>query len=98
MSQMNIALTISYTPKEVKTVIFQMGSIKAPVINGFPMLFYQQYQHIVRLDVTKVILMCLNNKSLLDDINVTHIALIPKLKDPGGMTHFLLYQYLHCAL
>ena len=44
--------------------------------------FWQKYWHIMGKDASKVILNCLNSTFLLDNINHTNIALIPKVRSP----------------
>ena len=79
---MNSKLTTMYTIEEVELAIKEMASLKAPGPDGMPLLFYQTYWTDVGMDISQVVLSCLNSGSLLNSINHTFITLIPKVKNP----------------
>ena len=54
------------------------------------LFFYKSFCHIVGKDVTEVVLNALNSGFVLDSINSTFIALIPKIKDPQKVSDFRL--------
>ena len=45
-----------YVADEVKTTLFQMHPSKAPGPNGMSPIFFQKFWHIVRHDVTTIVL------------------------------------------
>ena len=65
-----------------------MHPSKAPNLDGMTAFFFQNFWHIVSAGVTNVVLSCLNSGIILRNINNTHIALIPKAKDPKLITQY----------
>ncbi|CAM9001934.1 unnamed protein product [Rhodiola kirilowii] len=86
--EMNKGLMEEFTEEEVRNALFQMCPTKAPGPDGFSALFYQKCWHIVKDDVTEVVLRCLNNKILDSQLNATNIVLIPKVKDAMSLEQF----------
>ncbi len=65
-----------------------MYPTKAPGPDGMSAIFYQTYWEIVGPKVTQAILSILHSGYMLCKINYTHIALIPKIKEPKRITDF----------
>ncbi|XP_058724620.1 uncharacterized protein LOC131596076 [Vicia villosa] len=80
--------TNSFTALEVKEALLQMAPLKAPGPDGLPALFFQKYWSTVGSDVTNLALEILNNNKNPGVINDTHIALIPKCKNPSSPKDF----------
>lgn len=78
--EMNAKLTTPYTGEELEFAKKDISPLKAPRPDGMPPLFYQTYWSEVGMDITQVVLSCLNSGSILKSINHTFIALIPKVK------------------
>ena len=53
-----------------------------PGPDGLPPMFFQHYWEIIRDDVSKAVLNCLNTGFIPPSINKTFITLIPKVKSP----------------
>ncbi len=85
---MNEGFLVPFTNEEVKFALFQMHPSKAPSPNGMTNLFYQKIWHIVEHDVCLAVLDFLNNGHMLKNVNSTHIALIPKVKNSESMSNF----------
>ena len=65
-----------------------MEPITAPGPNGMPPLFYQSFWSTVGKDVCFAVLDYLHNCKIPKEINLTHIALIPKVKSPERIIEF----------
>ena len=74
--------------EEVRFALFQIYPSKAPGPDGMTAFFFQKFWQIVGADVTNAVLSCLNFGIILRNINNTHIALIPKTKDPELITQY----------
>ena len=65
-----------------------MKPISAPGPDGMPPLFYQSFWSLIGVDITSVVLDCLNNCKIPLEINSTYITLIPKVKSPELITDY----------
>ena len=86
--EMNEELSREFTPGEVAVALKQMAPLKAPGLDGLPPLFYHKYWYLIRDEVTKAILTCLNTGKILKAINHTYITLIPKVQNPEVVVDF----------
>jgi hypothetical protein len=66
----------------VQSAFHNMAPLKALSPDGFLAEFFQKNWNLVREDICSTIIGSLNIGILLDFLNMTHIALIPKLKNP----------------
>ncbi|XP_048494745.1 uncharacterized protein LOC125494904 [Beta vulgaris subsp. vulgaris] len=82
------SLTKSVTFEEVKLVVFQMGSLKAPGPDGIPAQFYQQYWSTVGTDIWKAVSHFFSTGYILREWNYTNICLIPKTERPEEASQF----------
>lgn len=87
-NKMNNFLLEDFLDDEVKTTLFQMHPTKAPGLDSMNPLFFQHYWHIVGSDVSRAVIDCLNSMTMLSNINLSHITLVPKRKNPDSMSHF----------
>ena len=87
-AEMNNNLDRLYIAEEVQRALHQMAPLTAPGPNGMSPIFYKSFWHIVGKDVTEVVLNALNSSFVLDSLNSTFIALIPKIKDPKKVSNF----------
>lgn len=78
--EMNNDLVAPYTEEEIIIALKQMHPTKAPGPDGMPALFYKKFWHVVGRDVTDYVLNILNNGAPIENINHTHVVLIPKKK------------------
>ena len=65
-----------------------MHPSKSPGSDGMSPFFFQNFLHIVRLDVTLAVLSVLHSGRYLKKMNFTHIVLIPKKNDPQYIMNF----------
>ena len=77
---MNAVLNASFREDEVKEALKQMAPLKAPGLDGMPLLFYQHFWGVVDNDVTNSVPSWLNSGIIPHPINHTFITLIPKIK------------------
>lgn len=86
--QMNLELTRPHTSKEVRTSLFDMHPLKSPGPDGLSVVFYQKFWPIVGNSVIKTTLDFLNENIFCENLNYTHIVLIPKCKSSELITQF----------
>ncbi|KAJ0935111.1 putative RNA-directed DNA polymerase [Helianthus annuus] len=82
------------TREEVKSAMFSIGENKAPGPDGYTSAFFKNSWEIVGDEVTKAILEFSNNGKLLQQINHTIIALVPKVANPNSVSD---YQPISCC-
>ncbi|KAH1122316.1 hypothetical protein J1N35_005476 [Gossypium stocksii] len=87
-SSMNENLLKTFTKDEIWLAVKSMSPLKAPGIDGYPALFYQQYWHIIGDEVTHFCLEVLNGRVEFGEINKTHLVLIPKVDKPKNLSQF----------
>ncbi|KAA3451486.1 reverse transcriptase [Gossypium australe] len=80
----NEDLLAPFNEDEVLTALKGMRPTKAPGLDGFPVIFFQKYWHIVGKEVLGV----LNEGKEVDSANMTNIVLIPKVQNPTSMVNF----------
>ncbi|GKV27974.1 hypothetical protein SLEP1_g37084 [Rubroshorea leprosula] len=84
--QDNELLLHDFTKNDITQALFQMHPSKAPGPDGLSPAFFQQFWNIVKEDVVRPCLQFLNHGGALpQDLNFTHIVLIPKHNEPRTM-------------
>ncbi|XP_074301412.1 uncharacterized protein LOC141632799 [Silene latifolia] len=78
----------SFTRKEVRTAVFQLGATKSPGPDGIPALFYQKFWFHIKTEVENAVLFMLNTGNISAEFNRTAIALIPKVSSPETVDNF----------
>lgn len=79
---MNAMLIRGIEDWEVKKAVYELGSLKAPGPDGLTGLFYQRHWNILQHDITAAVKEFFLTAKLPDNINSTHISLIPKIPSP----------------
>ena len=87
-STMQDMLNESFRREEIEVALKQMHPTKAPGPDGMCALFYQKCWDTIGNDVCDQILAILNNNDDIENINHTHIVLIPKKKVCVSPTDF----------
>jgi hypothetical protein len=85
---MNATLLKEFTSSEVEAALNQMHPLKSPGPDGFSACFYQCAWNTVKAEVCQTVLGFLNHDLFDVGINATHIALIPKIKNPSRVTDY----------
>lgn len=85
---MNANLTAPFTEDEILIASKQLGALKAPGPDGFPNFFYHRFWNTMKKVVIGTANDMYNNLSNLQDLNQTHIALIPKVAAPDKANQF----------
>ena len=80
---MNDDLMQEFTMEDVDAALSQMNPLKSVGPDGFSGCFYQRSWATIRADVGKAVLDFLNFGVLDSSLNITHIVLIPKIKNPS---------------
>ena len=86
--EIRVTLARPFNVEEVECAIKDMAPLKALGSDGMLPLFYQTYWTDVGMDVSQVVLSCLNSRSILKSINHTFITLIPKVQNLERVSDF----------
>lgn len=65
-----------------------MRPYSAPRPGGFPSIFFQTSWDIISDSVSAAVMSCFISMSILVEINMTNITLVPKVKDPTMLLKF----------
>ena len=102
---MNNELLKEFSCEEVTFALKQMSPLKAPGSDGFPVRFFQNHWETIGGEVSMFVVDILNSGKMSENLNLTHIALIPKVKSPRCVTEFrpislcnVLYKLISKAL
>jgi hypothetical protein len=85
---MNTKLLKEFRREEITIALNQMAPLKAPGPDGFNAFFFQTNWATIGDEVCSVVLNILNSGVMPTELNMTHIALIPKKKDPLCVSDF----------
>jgi hypothetical protein len=85
---MNDDLVRDCSMEEIELALFQMGPYKAPGPDGLNASFFQTNWPIMKKEVCNVVMNCLNTGTIPQELNMTHITLIPKSKNPMNVMDF----------
>ncbi|CAL8115937.1 unnamed protein product [Prunus armeniaca] len=70
---------------EIQSSLFAIGGLKTSGPDRFPALFYQNYWDLCSKDIIALVKDCFVRASLLEHLNDTLIALVPKVERPLNM-------------
>ena len=84
----NSSLTSIPSLDEISIVVFSFEGNKAPGPNGFPLLFFHKYWHIIGVDVSNGVKEFFGSRNLLRELNGTFIALIPNSLGADSLDQF----------
>ena len=74
----NSVLTSIPSSDEISKAAFSFEGDKAPSPDGFSLLFFHKYWHIIGLDVCNGVKEFFRSRNILRELNGTFISLIPK--------------------
>jgi len=83
-----LAMIAPVEKDEIKSVIFSMNDNKAPGPDGYTSAFFKKAWDVVGNDVVLAVQDFFNTSRLLQEINHTNIALIPKVPTPNYVTDY----------
>jgi hypothetical protein len=86
--EMNASLLKLFLEEKVQCALFQMAPTKTLGSDGYPAGFFQKNWGTLGGDICRTILGILNSGSMPNSLNTTHIALIPKIKNPSSVKDF----------
>jgi hypothetical protein len=86
--QMNNELCRDFTDEEIGNVLFQIGPLKAPGVDGFPTRFYQRNWCTLKEEVINAVKIFFVTGRMPENVNDTAIVLIPKVDQPATLTDF----------
>ncbi|XP_017625048.2 uncharacterized protein LOC108468690 [Gossypium arboreum] len=87
-SEMNEELLRPFTEDNIMYAIRSMPPLKAPGVDAFSSIFFQNYWHIVGPKVFRYCLSILKGEIGMEDINKSHIVLISKVEKPKNLAQF----------
>lgn len=76
------------TLEEFKSTLFQMQDLKAPGLDGFPVIFYKQLWPSIGDDVIRVVTSFFRFGTMPREVNSALIVLIPKTYSPSSANHY----------
>lgn len=85
---MNSILEKPFTKEELQKALFYLNPSKAPGLDGFTALFYQDAWDQIGNDVSESLLKILNGDETFTNRNPTIISLIPKIKNPSNLKDY----------
>nr|XP_018631977.1 uncharacterized protein LOC108947926 [Nicotiana tomentosiformis] len=84
----NTRILEPFTIEEVKKAVFSIDINKSPGPDGYGSGFYRAAWRVIGKDITEAVLEFFQTGQLLKQINVTNIALIPKVTNPENASQF----------
>jgi hypothetical protein len=84
----NDDLCKDFTDEELSDALFQIGALKAPGLDRFPVRFFQRNWEIMRMDMIKGVQHFFQTGRMPARVNETAITLIPKKIDPKVLKDF----------
>lgn len=78
---MNSQFMCDYTVDEVYSALKQLNPAKALGPDDMASLFYQKYQKVVGLNISKAVLHALHTGMFPHELNLMHVVLVPKKKN-----------------
>lgn len=78
-----------FTPSEIKTAIWDLGSWKAPGPDGIQVGFYNDNWELVKDKIYQIALDFFSSHITIHQINFTNLVLIPKVKHPQVPSDFI---------
>ncbi|XP_056695812.1 uncharacterized protein [Spinacia oleracea] len=76
------------TLAKVHSALFSIGPLKAPGVDGFHALFFQNHRGTMWPDILSFVSECFESKSFPVSINDTSICLIPKTDNPESIKQY----------
>jgi len=76
------------TKDDVKRFFFSMGAIKTSGLDGFPMMFFQEFLEVIKYDLVHVMRDFNRTNKIIRDLKKTFIVLVPKINDPTQLEDF----------
>ena len=86
--EMNERLCREFTDRAISDALFQIGPLKAPGTDGFPVRFYQRNWGIMKEQVIASVKIFFATGKMPANINHTAIVLIPKVDQPMTLKEF----------
>ncbi|XP_059440462.1 uncharacterized protein LOC132172916 [Corylus avellana] len=87
-ADMNGQLLGEVSKEEISQALSQISPMKSPGPDGFPAAFYQEHWNLVGEEVVMAVRHFFSTGLIDPDINFTHITLVPKKKNPSGVSDF----------
>ncbi|XP_020258606.1 uncharacterized protein LOC109835017 [Asparagus officinalis] len=82
------SLDLPFSPQEITEAVFDLNPDKSPRPDGLPILFFQRFWPVVQADVIEFIQGIYSHPQCLNNINYSHICLIPKKEGASSPKDF----------
>ncbi|KAL6208769.1 hypothetical protein ACLB2K_019714 [Fragaria x ananassa] len=73
---------------DIHSALFRIGKLKAPGVDGFPALFFQQHWNLCAAEITSTVTQAFSSGVIPSNLNHTLITLVPKIPSPQHMQFF----------
>lgn len=81
-------LSVPFTKKDIREVVFSMQDLKSPGPDGVPSAFFRKFWSETQLKVCDAVRGFFNGDRMLAKTSNTFIALIPKVLRPDSVSNF----------
>jgi hypothetical protein len=86
-----------FSNEEIREAIFSSYSEGAPVLDGLPFLFYQNFWDILKADMVSLFEEFYRANLDLYRLNFVMLSLIPKIEEAIDMKHFRPISLINCS-
>ncbi|KAJ0977891.1 hypothetical protein J5N97_013365 [Dioscorea zingiberensis] len=87
-----------FREEEIRRAINELGTDKAPGLDGFPMTFYKQGWNVIKEDMLRLFEDFFQGAANMERLNWAHILLIPKNEAPENIKDYRPISLINCSV